>query len=245
MGGAYFGVLLILLGIALLWLSQRAGGGAAARSASSDEGPVRARPPLQIMVERELSWPLRKPLAERSTNSPAVPVHQPATLPQNFNPGDDVSGNGGSIVSRTASVPLGPQHHFMAWLQSGLADQSIRFNESGAVVHFVEEGMLLVSPNSFKAYARSRNAACKALDEKEGDDGADTARWIQRKVLKAGWHLRSADGSNFREYRMSRGGSGASRLCGVLILDPARFVSPVPPVNTSLSPGKAIVGECA
>ena len=39
------------------------------------------------------------------------------------------------------------------WLADGLADGSIVVNQSGAPVHFVAQGMLLVSPAIFRDYA--------------------------------------------------------------------------------------------
>ena len=42
---------------------------------------------------------------------------------------------------------------FIAWVQRGLADGSMAYNETGAMVHFVEAGMLLVSPRIFKEFA--------------------------------------------------------------------------------------------
>lgn len=42
---------------------------------------------------------------------------------------------------------------FIQWLQQGLASREIKYNESGAPVHFVEEGMALISPKIFKLYA--------------------------------------------------------------------------------------------
>ncbi|GKT26911.1 DNA-binding domain-containing protein [Acidovorax sp. SUPP3334] len=43
---------------------------------------------------------------------------------------------------------------FMRWLQNGLASREIKHNETGAAMHFVEEGIALVSPLIFKLYAR-------------------------------------------------------------------------------------------
>lgn len=43
--------------------------------------------------------------------------------------------------------------HFWMWLAAGLADGSIAVNQSGAPVHFVAQGMLLVSPAIFRDYA--------------------------------------------------------------------------------------------
>lgn len=42
---------------------------------------------------------------------------------------------------------------FLNWLANGLADSSIAVNQSGAPVHFIEQGMLLVSPTVFREYA--------------------------------------------------------------------------------------------
>lgn len=41
----------------------------------------------------------------------------------------------------------------MAWLQQGLADGTLPVNVAGALVHFVPEGMLLVSPRIFREFA--------------------------------------------------------------------------------------------
>ena len=51
---------------------------------------------------------------------------------------------------------------FMAWVQRGVADGSLSYNESGALVHFVAEGLFLVSPGLFRAYADAHPAAPNA-----------------------------------------------------------------------------------
>ena len=42
---------------------------------------------------------------------------------------------------------------FISWLADGLADGTIPVNESGAPIHFIDLGMLLVSPAVFRTYA--------------------------------------------------------------------------------------------
>ena len=42
---------------------------------------------------------------------------------------------------------------FLNWLTEGLADGSISVNTNNAPIHFIEQGMLLVSPEIFKLYA--------------------------------------------------------------------------------------------
>jgi len=123
---------------------------------------------------------------------------------------------------------------FIEWVQRELSGGALSFNVAGALVHFVDEGMLLVSPRIFREFA-----------ERYGEDGngsaltcaagePDIGLFIQRQVLRAGWHLRTDQGVNFLTYQVMRGKRAVSRLSGVVIPNPARFVDPVPPVNPLL-----------
>jgi hypothetical protein len=121
---------------------------------------------------------------------------------------------------------------FMNWLQVGLANGEVLYNQSEAMVHFVEDGMLLVSPAIFKAFAE------KFGESGEGQADMDPApekrgAGIQRDVLKAGWHRKNAGTNIWRYQVVSRGVAGAS-LNGVLIEHPETFVSPVPAANPHL-----------
>lgn len=123
---------------------------------------------------------------------------------------------------------------FIDWLQRGISAETLRVNGAGALVHFVDEGMLLVSPRIFREFA-----------ERYGEDGngsaltcaagePDIGLFIQRQVLRAGWHLRTDQGVNFLTYQVMRGKRAVSRLSGVVIPNPAHFVDTVPPVNPLL-----------
>ena len=122
---------------------------------------------------------------------------------------------------------------FIGWVQQRLSEGTLRVNEAGALVHFVDEGMLLVSPRIFREFA-------KRFGEDGGCDPADTpgesdiGKSIQRQVFRAGWHLRADKGVNILTYQVMRGDRPVSRLSGVVIRNPARFVKPVPPVNPLL-----------
>ena len=48
---------------------------------------------------------------------------------------------------------------FIHWLANGLADGSISFNTNQSFVHFVDKGMLLVTPAAFKQFANGRFSA--------------------------------------------------------------------------------------
>lgn len=42
---------------------------------------------------------------------------------------------------------------FISWLSNGLAQNTIKYNDSNAPIHFVKEGMILVTPKIFKDFA--------------------------------------------------------------------------------------------
>ncbi len=122
---------------------------------------------------------------------------------------------------------------FMAWLKQGFGDGTLPANRAGALVHFVDEGMLLVSPRIFREFA-------KQLPEHGGSAAprapghADIAKAIQRQVLRTGWHVQAEKGVNILTYQVMRGDRPASRLSGVVIPDPGRFIGTVPAVNRLL-----------
>jgi len=123
-------------------------------------------------------------------------------------------------------------HRFMAWLQQGLADGTLRVNQAGALVHFVDEGMLLVSPRIFREFAKNFGEVGGGPANAPGEP--DIAKSIQRQVLREGWHLRADKGVNILTYQVMRGNRAASRLSGVVIPTPARFIDSVPSVNPLL-----------
>ncbi len=131
---------------------------------------------------------------------------------------------------------------FMGWVQEGLATGHLRFNESGALVHFVPEGMLLVSPRIFREFAKAHGE-----DGKGGatPDEAQPGKGIQRQVLRAAWHVRAEKGINMLTYYVIRAGRRISQLSGVVIEKPARFVNPVPPANPVLVRATSSVSEHA
>ena len=131
-------------------------------------------------------------------------------------------------------TPLAAQR-FIAWVQRGLADGSIVYNETGAMVHFVEAGMLLVSPRIFREFA--------ALHGESGDGtptelvGDKIGTGIQREVIRAGWHLFGPKKVNVLRYQVKRrNGSPGIVLAGMVMTNPERFVNPVPAINHMLVP---------
>ncbi len=129
---------------------------------------------------------------------------------------------------------------FMGWVQDGLASGRLRFNESGALVHFVPEGMLLVSPRVFREFAKVHGEDGKGA---AAEESAQPGKGIQRQLLRAAWHVRADKGVNILTYNVVRGGRTVSQLSGVVIGQPARFVNPLPPTNPVLVPAAPRQGE--
>ena len=121
---------------------------------------------------------------------------------------------------------------FMGWVQQGLASGELRFNESGALVHFVSEGMLLVSPRIFREFAKVHGE--DGSGAAEAGDEAQLGKGIQRQLLRAAWHVRADKNVNILTYQVVRGRRTLSQLSGVVIEEPGRFVNPVPPANPVL-----------
>ena len=120
----------------------------------------------------------------------------------------------------------GRPRRFMEWVRQGIADGTLPVNVRGALVHGVEDGLLLASPGIFRAFVR-RDGVGQA-------EPGDAAKRLQREVLRAGWHLRADGGVNLHGYAWKQDGRAAARIHGVVILAPQRFVDPVPPINPAL-----------
>jgi len=190
--------------------------------------PTPELPVAEVEYLEDAEAQRRALLSQRPAGGPAAPrMGAPVSLPQ-------------QAVLTEEGTPKAPDAalRFMGWLQQGLAEGSIRSNETGAWVHFVAEGMLLVSPRIFKEFARRFG---EDGGGGIGDDGgaavdeADRGKAIQRQVLRAGWHLAADKGVNILAYQVVRGGRAVSQLSGVVIVRPERFVQPLPPANPVLA----------
>jgi integrating conjugative element relaxase (TIGR03760 family) len=223
---------------------------------------TRAKPPVQAMAVRDpdLKQDVQTPAALVSlADQPPHKLSNDAVLPDDdYLAADDTAQRVDKAAEAalpsssplmhgavTAMNPRPPGHkeqqtplaaqRFMAWVQRGLADGSIAYNETGAMVHFVEAGMLLVSPRVFREFAGLHGESGDGKpSELEGDK---IGTGIQREVIRAGWHLFGPKKVNVLRYQVKRrNGSPGIVLSGMVIVNPARFVNPVPAINQMLVP---------
>jgi hypothetical protein len=200
--------------------------------------------PLGVEAERDVENPATTSTTTLAMDEPALPIEEAEYLeavddgqpesappsPQKFSVADS-----GLVQAPDAA------HRFMTWLQQGLADGTLPVNVAGALVHFVPEGMLLVSPRIFREFAMRFGDDGHGLAPAAGDP--DVGKSIQRQFLRAGWHRRAEKGVNMLSYQVMRGERAVSHLSGVVIPNPERFVTPVPALNPVLVRLPAISGE--
>ena len=117
---------------------------------------------------------------------------------------------------------------FMAWIQQGLGTGEIGYNDADAFIHFVPEGMAVISPIAMKEYLLTH--------EFQGEiTGATVVHTLQREIEKSGY-VQKIRQSNFHKYRTTRrdGKPGATINC-YLIPNPETFIRPVPAPNEALT----------
>jgi hypothetical protein len=134
--------------------------------------------------------------------------------------------DGPEFLDGVDAADAGRPRRFMEWVRQGIADGTVPVNVRGALVHGVEDGLLLASPGIFRAFIQ-RDGVGQA-------EPADAAKRLQREVLRTGWHLRTDGGVNLHGYAWKQDGRAAARIHGVVILSPSRFFDPVPGINPAL-----------
>lgn len=181
---------------------------------ADDEQP-RIGPPERFLDAADVATPDQLATSKSATTTPhtLAPVAPSLRVP--------------TTKSSATAVPERATD-FMRWVQTKVADGSIPYNTTGAMVHFVQRGeataLLLVSPVIFRRYEED-------LGTSDGPPGLAT----QRAFTAAGWHLRAKGGKNITSYQVMRsGGKGGNLLNGFLLLEPERFFAPVPPPNDRL-----------
>lgn len=198
-----------------------------------DNGAVSAPTPSREAVPAAVSDP-PPALGTSSGSNAAVPAmrQSPANLRQLL----ASSAPAVAPVDPYASMhdPLKVEGHpvaakLMHWLQQGVASGTIPFNNTGSFVHFVAEGMLLVSPIAFKQFQKEHGV------DGEGAGRDDENRYVivQRALMKSGWARRSGKKDYLHTYVVDGGRSPKSLTC-FLVADPQRWFQPVPAANPVL-----------
>jgi hypothetical protein len=181
--------------------------------------------------------PAKVLLDEEDTAARALEPQDQTSVPPPSTPGAPVAPAPRIPLARTAdtakpvSKALESALRFFAWIQQGIAQGTLKYNAPEARIHFVAEGMLLVSPGTFRDFA----AAFGDPALPGGADGKDrSGNGIQNAVKRSGLVVPAAKGNYLHRYQVLRGGVGGSFLNCFLMPNPERFFNPVPPPNPHL-----------
>lgn len=111
-----------------------------------------------------------------------------------------------------------PGQHFLHWLSEGLRSGKHKLNETGAFLHVVHEGLLLVSPRIFKEFS------------------PDAWEHTQKRFTKLGLHRKAPNDSNIWLYQV-RGQRKSGVVRGFLLEEPLGKLglAYLPSPNKSLS----------
>ena len=106
--------------------------------------------------------------------------------------------------------PNCPAAQFVRWLVKGVSEGSIPINNPANQVHFVEEGLFMVSPAIFKTFERDAKLSWKI---------------VQRDFTRKKLNLKNQKGENIFQYEISsRSGRNSLKIIkGILIPDPKKI----------------------
>ncbi|MFT3819894.1 MAG: MobH family relaxase [Rubrivivax sp.] len=135
-----------------------------------------------------------------------------------------------SLTTRRTPTPAATA--FMAWVAQSVGTGELSYNQEGAMVHFVPEGALLLSPEIFRRFF----SVCKDLQEGPIADlrashGDRAFARLQNELAKSGWTVRNGD-ENLHYYVFVKADGAASRIASFYLIGrPQLFWNPVPAPN--------------
>lgn len=165
---------------------------------------------------QETMLPPPSPAPSAAPTAPTAPVApaQPR-LPKNS-------------VTHDMPTPDEESERLMAWIQRGVGDGSLVFNRATAAVHFVKEGMLLISPKIFREFLQA-----SGVTTNEGD--ATPVKRLQKLLQKSGYVSKNKPNSYLHHYRiLNAKNPERSLVTGYLVPNPQDFFSPIPEPNAHL-----------
>jgi len=154
----------------------------------------------------------------------AVKPHAPTRLPKAL------------FKAPGATAPRPNADSFINWVKVGLSldpdgdSNALSFNRVDSMIHFVDDGMVLVTPKIFKTFLEQHTFI--------GDVGVskDPLRALQNELNKAGYFAKASGSSSFHRFQTkSEDGTLGTPFNACLIPNPHAYVRPVPASNPLLA----------
>jgi integrating conjugative element relaxase (TIGR03760 family) len=115
----------------------------------------------------------------------------------------------------------------MGWIQQGINKGDMPYNRASATVHFVKEGMFLISPKIFREFLQASGVVS------EGD--ASPSKRLQKLLQKSGYVAKAKPNSFLHTYRITNAKNpDRSLVTGYLVPNPGDFFAPIPEANVHL-----------
>ncbi|CAD5366891.1 HD domain-containing protein [Rubrivivax sp. A210] len=125
---------------------------------------------------------------------------------------------------------------FMAWVAQSVGTGDLKYNEDSALVHFVPEGALLLSPEIFRRFLSQHQAVADGpIAELRQSHGDRAFARLQNELAKSGWTVRNGD-ENMHYYAFVKADKALSRTASFcLVGKPELFWNPVPAPNSRIT----------
>jgi hypothetical protein len=93
---------------------------------------------------------------------------------------------------------------FIAWLKDGIRGHRITVNRPDALVHVVKEGVLIVSPLSFKLFVRElgliSDSQGEEMEQVQTKAATKVQKQLERRMVKQKLHRKTRQGMNIHTY---------------------------------------------
>lgn len=197
-------------------------------STSDVPSPVIAERSVVFLDEADCAT---RALDSEPTNATAPPLAPSAPVaPAATRTAAELLGDERRPLSKSKETAL----RFFAWIQQGLADGTLKYNVAEARIHFVPEGMLMVSPATFRDFAAAFGDVGASVSP-DPDGKERLGNGIQNAVKRSGFVVLAAKGSYLHRYQVLRNGAPSGSILNCFLMPhPEHFFNPVPAANPLL-----------
>lgn len=191
-------------------------------------GTSRASPGARAALDSELLSP------DESARliEPATRLHSlPASATAAFKVGPPMRPHQ-KAQPRPKKEPTPSAEALMAWVAHAVGSGELKYNEDKALVHFVPEGCLILSPEIFRRFIElHRDIPESPVALLVAEQGERAYKRLQNELAQSGWTAR-ADDENMHPYAFVKADGNLSRPASFFLLpQPQLFWNPVPQPN--------------